>query len=102
MGKRASATKPGREAYWFALENLANAILDAEQPHISSLSVNLTQHGGSEQFYGYIEIKAGELTEDRYDALRSTVNSLGGAVNLIENPRVEGANVRIWPIAQRA
>lgn len=90
--------KPGRDVYLKHLGEFLPALLDDELLQITSAEVKMVQHAGPEQFYCYINIKFGEISELRYDRLREVVNGLGGQVVIPSPDRIdnEGANVRVW------
>ena len=95
--------KAGRDAYFAATNEMIAALHDSGY-HISQTMIVTNQHHDSDSYFAYINIKMGELTEERYDQLRALVNSLGGSVNIPSFERgIDEVNVRIWmkPLAPR-
>jgi hypothetical protein len=81
------------------LWQIAEAILDSEEFISSYGDIHFTQHGNAENFSAYLLLSTGELTEERYDLLRSIVNEHGGKLNVLESREGDNYNVRVWPFA---
>jgi len=93
--------KPGRDAYWEALARVMGALMDDPDSGVSYANVHLVQHANdASQFYGYVELRCGELDQGRYDHIRKLVNDAGGEVN-VADPDGD-YNLRVWPIAKEA
>jgi hypothetical protein len=98
--KTQRVSRPSRKQIQSKLWDIVDAILDSEEFIASSGHIHFVQHkSDADLFSAYLMLSTGELTEERYDALRAIVNEHGGKLNVLESREDRDYNVRVWPFA---